>query len=241
MESALKVVSHLKASCIFSIQNGVMKDEQIASIFGKKNTLGAAAYLSGEVLPDGPVNFTFSRCLYLGELPEGTSSRVSKIVDIFEKSGIHSEAAPQIHNIEWTKFCEWISLMPMAVLTRFESYKIYSDPDTAMIGVKILKEVASLISNMNITLVDLSPIPLSNLMNTSDEEFVKVVREFGASLESIAPNHRVSALQDLERGRPLELEETLGYVIRKAGKQNIPVQTLETCYRLCAAINRFIG
>jgi 2-dehydropantoate 2-reductase len=240
MESALNIVSHIKASCVFSVQNGVMKDEQLASLFGKKNTLGAAAYLSGEVFPDGPVNFTINNCLYLGELPEGKSSRVNEIVEIFKKAGINSEVAPQIQNIEWTKFCDWICLMPLAVLTRFESYKIYSDPNSVRIGLKILKEIASLISKMNITLVDLSPVPLSNLNKLSDEEFIKNVCEFGEVMKAVAPNHRISALQDLERGRRLEVEETLGYVITKAGEQNVPVPTLETCYLLCATINNFI-
>jgi 2-dehydropantoate 2-reductase len=59
-------------------------------------------------------------------------------------------------------------------------------------------------------------------------------------MKSRAPTHRVSTLQDLERGRGLEVEETLGYVVTKAGKQGVPVPTVETCYRLISGINRFV-
>jgi ketopantoate reductase len=38
-------------------------------------------------------------------------------------------------------------------------------------------------------------------------------------MKSRAPTHQVSTLQDLERGRGLEVEETLGYVVTKAGEQ----------------------
>ena len=57
-------------------------------------------------------------------------------------------------------------------------------------------------------------------------------------MEAQAPTHRMSTLQDLERGRRLEIEETLGYVVTRAREENIAVPTVETCYRLINGINR---
>ncbi len=50
---ALESVSHLKVGSVLSIQNGVLKDEQLARTFGWDKTLGAAAFLSGGVTPAG--------------------------------------------------------------------------------------------------------------------------------------------------------------------------------------------
>jgi ferredoxin len=44
----------------------------------------------------------------------------------------------------------------------------------------------------------------------------------------------------LERGRPLEVVETLGYAARKGAELNIPMPTVETCYRLLAEVNRHV-
>jgi len=54
-ESALASVSHLKVGSVLSIQNGVLKNEQLAHTFGWEKTLGAAVVLSGEVTPSGRV------------------------------------------------------------------------------------------------------------------------------------------------------------------------------------------
>ena len=46
-----------------------------------------------------------------------------------------------------------------------------------------------------------------------------------------------AALQDLARGRRLEVEETLGYAVQQGMALGLPLPTMETCYRLIAGIN----
>src|SRR5262249_59593381 len=74
-EAALESVSHLKVGSVLSIQNGVLKNEQLAHTFGWDKTLGAAVVLSGEVTPDGPVRFTLNEDLAVGALPPGPPTR----------------------------------------------------------------------------------------------------------------------------------------------------------------------
>jgi ketopantoate reductase len=42
----------------------------------------------------------------------------------------------------------------------------------------------------------------------------------------------------VERGRRLEIEEILGYVVRKGAEFGLPLPTVTTCYRLLAGIDR---
>jgi ketopantoate reductase len=42
----------------------------------------------------------------------------------------------------------------------------------------------------------------------------------------------MSAQQDVLRGSRLETEETLGYALRKARELDVPMPTLDTCYRI---------
>ncbi len=48
-------------------------------------------------------------------------------------------------------------------------------------------------------------------------------------METRDPAHKHSALQNLERGRRLEVEETLGYAVRKGAELGIPLPTMDTC------------
>jgi 2-dehydropantoate 2-reductase len=239
MASALAGIRHLDVSSALSVQNGVLKNEQLAQVFGKEKVLGAAAMFSGELLPEGPVRFTLNRCFSIGELPEGTSQRVQDIVGALENAGIHAEAAPQIQTIEWSKFISWIGFMALAVLTRVETHKFLSDADTAAVAVRMMREAAALAEALGIPLEDRPPIPVKAIASIAEQEAVGKLREVGVLMGGSAPTHRVSTLQDLERGRRLEVEETLGYVVKKAGEEGVAVQTIETCYRLVSGINRF--
>jgi ketopantoate reductase len=51
----------------------------------------------------------------------------------------------------------------------------------------------------------------------------------------------MSSLQDLEAGRPLEIEETLGHALRMAAGLELTVPLLDGCYPLVAGIDRMQG
>lgn len=240
MESALMDVGHLEVSSVLSVQNGVLKNEQLAKVFGEDKTLGATAHFSGEVMPEGPVRFTFNESFHIGELPEGTSKRVQNLVTALDGAGIHAEAEPQIQTVEWSKFVGWVGLMALSVLIRLETYKLLSNDDSVIIGARIIRETASLAEKLGVSVVDIPPIPGKTIATVSEQQAVETLRGVGAVIESRAPNHRMSSLQDLERGRRLEVEETLGYVVTKAAEEDVPVPTVETCYHLISGMNQFL-
>jgi 2-dehydropantoate 2-reductase len=239
-ESALASVSHLKVGSVLSIQNGVLKNEQLAHTFGWEKTLGAAVVLSGEVTPAGPVRFTLNEYFAVGELPEGTSARVQALVSALVRAGIRAEAAGQIRTVEWSKYALFMSWMAPAVLTRLETYKFLTHPDTATIVARLLQETAGLAARLGISLEDRGPLPVQTLCGIPLAEAVATIRRFGTVMEAQAPAHKLSTLQDLARGRRLEIEETLGYAIRKGLELDVPLSTIDTCYRLIAGINQWV-
>ena len=240
MISALASMRHLAVSSVLSVQNGVLKNEQLATVFGREKVLGATAVLSGEVLPAGPVRFTVNQGISIGELPQGISERVTRLVGTLESAGIRAEATEQIQAAEWSKFVGWVGWTTLAVLTRLETYKFLSDAATAVVGVRLMRETAALATQMGVPLEDNPPFNVKTIAAVSEQQAVEILQETGTKMGSRAPTHRMSGLQDLERGRRLEVEETLGYVVTKAGEQGVPVPTVETCYRLISGLNRFV-
>src|SRR5262245_13204191 len=79
MDAALASVKHLDVDSVLSLQNGVLKNEQLAQTFGWEKVLGAMAAFSGAVLPTGTVRFTINQVFFLGELPVGLSDRVQTL------------------------------------------------------------------------------------------------------------------------------------------------------------------
>jgi 2-dehydropantoate 2-reductase len=218
----------------------VLKNEQLAHTFGWEKTLGAAVVLSGAVTPDGPVRFTLNEYFAVGELPQGTSTRVQTLVMALARTGIRAEAAAQIRTVEWSKYALFMSWMAPAVLTRLETYKLLSHSDTAAISVQLLHETSRLAARLGIALEDRGPLPVQTLCALPLAEAVAALQHYGAVMEAQAPAHKLSTLQDLERGRRLESEETLGYAVRKGGELGVPLPTIATCYRLIAGINHWV-
>jgi 2-dehydropantoate 2-reductase len=131
METALDSVAHLQVGSVLSVQNGLVKDEQLARCFGWERTLGAAAHISAELLLTGAVRFTANEWLSIGELPEGTSARVEALVAALARAGIRAEVSGQIASVEWSKYVVNISWMALSALSRMETYRIFKHPDLA--------------------------------------------------------------------------------------------------------------
>jgi len=68
--------------------------------------------------------------------------------------------------------------------------------------------------------------------HASDARAVEILHEIGQTFHDNSPEHRMSAQQDVLRGSRLEYEETLGYALAKARELNVPMPTLDTCYRI---------
>ena len=238
MEAALASVRHLKVGSALSWQNGVLKNEQLAHTFGWERVLGAAASISGEVLPEGMVRFTLNERLALGELPAGMSERATALAATLVRAGLRAEASPHIQSVEWSKYLLIASGAAVSALTRLTTAQFLNDPDESLLVARIMQELGQIAGRLGIPLEDSSLLPYKTLCSGSLAEAVEHVRQFGAAMAARAPGHKISTLQDLERGRRLEVEETLGYAVRKGAELDIPLPTIDVCYRLLAGVNR---
>jgi 2-dehydropantoate 2-reductase len=229
---SLEALKHLKVDAAFSVQNGVMKNELLARVWGFSRVLGAMADFSGELLASGEVKFTRNVALHVGEEKGGSSPRTEDIAKIIDEAGVRCVAAPDIRTREWSKFAGWIAQFPLAVLTRQITWKFLMDERSAGVIVRIVREAAALAAALEIGLVDMSPLPVPSIVRASDAEAIELVKGIGQSFLDKSPEHRMSAQQDVLRGSRLEYEETLGFALQKAREAGVPMPTLETCYRI---------
>jgi 2-dehydropantoate 2-reductase len=236
---ALDALAHANIDVAFSIQNGLWKNDQLVRVFGLHRVLGSLANTSGELLASGDVLFTRNVNVFLGELQGGMSDRVLRLVDIIDASGVRSTAVPDILAREWTKFVGWTGLMAMSVITRAATWKYLSDRDCAALLVRLVREMSQLASASGIALTDQhSLLPIQTILTKPEADAVDAVIRSGQDFKASAPEHRMSSLQDLDAGRPLEIEETLGDALERGRRLGVSLPQLETCYRLVAAIDR---
>ena len=80
-------------------------------------------------------------------------------------------------------------------------------------------------------------MPVKTIAQMPVEDGIEQTQKIGREFHSVAPGHRMSSLQDLEAGRELEVEGTLGYMVRKATEYGIEVPSLSFAYDLASGLN----
>jgi len=238
MEAALAPLRQARIGAALSFQNGLMKNEQLAAAFGADHVLGAIANTSGEVLPGGEVLFTRNEQLCIGETTGAISTRVRTLVQAIDASGVRTSAVEDITRLEWAKFASWAPLMLLSITLRTETWRYLVDPDAALLAVRLVREVGALAEAAGVELTDQSMLPVASLCQGPESRAARTVQALGDQLQTRAPRHRMSTLQDLQAGRPLEVEETLGYAARKAAQLGLELPLLEAAWRLARAIDR---
>jgi 2-dehydropantoate 2-reductase len=177
--------------------------------------------------------------IYVGELPSGSSERAERVAGIIDASGVRSTAVPDVLSREWTKFVAWAGLMLMSITTRAVTWRYLSDPDCALVLVRLVREVAGIAKAAGVPLTtEDTLLPLQGILGDSEAAAVQAVLQAGRHFHANSPNHRLSSLQDLEAGRPLEIQETLGYAVGRAQELHQPVPLLDALYHLAVAIDR---
>ena len=239
--AALEGLRHLRVQSVCSVQNGLLKNEQLAAVFGAEKTLGAACMFGGEVLADGAVRYTLEREICLGALPGQDAAPARQLVHTLQHAGLQAVYSERIQTIEWSKFVGWLGFTTIAVLTRLETYKFLCDPQTARISARVMREAGQLAAALGIALEDHPPMASASVLAGSEDQAVAVLQRMGAALREHAPQMRQSALQDVQRGRRIEVEETLGYALTKATTLGLTLPTLELCYRLLSGLNHTLG
>ena len=236
--AALASLHHVEVEAALSIQNGTQKDELLAEAFGEERVLGALADTSGELLPDGAVVFTRNVNILLGELSGDSSVRAQRIAGNIDASGVRAAAVANIRSLEWSKFAAWVGLVALSVTTRAATWRYLSDPGSALVLARLVREMGELIRVLKIELTDESVLPVATLCRGSEATAVAAVMRVGREFELKAPGHRMSSLQDLEAGRPLEIHETLGYALQKAAQNGLVLPLVETFYHVVSAVDR---
>jgi 2-dehydropantoate 2-reductase len=238
-EQTLASLRHVRLDRALSIQNGVMKDELLSQTYGRERTLGALADTSGELLASGEVLFTRNVNLFVGELDGSMSETARGIVKAIDDAGVRSTLMPDIVSREWSKFVGWIGFVSLSLTTRAVTWKFLSDPDAALLIARLARELASLATALGVMLSDDRAIlPLKSVLDGTEEQAIAAVQKAGADYQAKAPEHRMSSLQDLLGGRPLEIHETLGYALRKSKELGLSLPLLASFYSLVSAIDR---
>jgi 2-dehydropantoate 2-reductase len=187
----------------------------IAAHIDSRRIIGSVVYISASLAEPGVLDHVEGARLPVGELDGSRSTRVQNLASVFTDAGLKSSVRSNIRADIWTKLLGNATFNPISALTRATMKQLLDTPETRRLIAEGMEEVRAVASALDVAI------------SVSTEKRIAGAEQVG--------HHKTSMLQDLEAGRPLELEPILGAVVELAGKTGVSVPRLESLYA-CAQL-----
>lgn len=180
-----------------------------------ERVVGCVVYCSTEILQPGVIRHVEGTRFTIGE-PDGTSTeRCAAIAQAFIAGGLRCPVDARLREQIWLKLIGNAALNPISALTGATLGQLGRSADARALVRTIMEECASVASALGVDL----PVSIDRRL-----EAAFAVGE-----------HKTSMLQDLEAGKPLELDCMTGAVIEIASRLGVSVphtRAVHTCVRL---------
>ncbi|MFM7255985.1 MAG: 2-dehydropantoate 2-reductase [Betaproteobacteria bacterium] len=154
--------------------------------------LGSVLHMSASTPAPAHVLHATGLRVILGEPSGEMSGRLARIAACFQQAGFAVETSPRIHDDIWFKLWGNMTMNPISALTGATIDRMLDDPQVSRFCLAVMREAREIGERFGCRIAQQA------------EERNAVTRKLGA--------FRTSMLQDVEAGRPVELDALLGVV-----------------------------
>ena len=205
------------SALIASVQNGIDNVDDARAALPGRRVVGGSTMYGAIKLRDGVVRPVVNAATIFAR--DDTAAPTSDdLAAAFEAAGLAASVVDDIAPVLWRKLLVNAVINPLGALSRRPNGAIASDPDLAALGEQLAGEAGAVAAAAGIDLGD--PWPIAQ-----------------AASRATAPN-RNSMLQDLDAGRPTEIEAICGAVVRHAERLGVAVPLTRTMLALVRARQR---
>lgn len=195
---------------------GPLKDRQVEILdpeghqwraISPERVIGCVYWVASEILAPGVIRHDGSLSRFpIGEPDGSTSERVKRLAEIFSAAGLDAPIVSDIRAWIWAKMISSLTWNPIACLTLATLEQLTARPEIVGIVRRVMSEADSLALRLG---VERMPISI--------EDRIAAARMAGA--------HKMSMLQDLEHGRPLEIDVLVASVtaMREIAQTSTPL------------------
>ena len=167
-------------------------DGRIAAAIPGHHVIGGVVHASCSLDGPGVVRHHFGNGLIVGEPSGEPTERVQRLADLLQRGGIDARVSPQIQKDVWYKLWGNMTVNPISALTGATTDRILADD--------LLRGFISAVMLEARTVGERIGVPIAEM----PEDRHAVTRKLGA--------FKTSMLQDVEAGRPVELDALVSAV-----------------------------
>ena len=205
-ESALAMLPPLVGpdTLVIGFQNGVETIASLTRAVGAGHTAGGVSYVSAVIAEPGVIRHTAMDHLIFG-MPDGSRSpQLEALLAACRPAGFQATLSDDITVEIWTKFVRLSVFSGMTAVTRGPIGVIVNDPELLEMLKAAVRETLAVAHARGV-----------NVVSTIDEDVANAYK-------ALPPQAKASMLEDLERGRRIELPWLSGAVARLGREAGVP-------------------
>jgi 2-dehydropantoate 2-reductase len=177
-----------------------------------ERAIGCVVYPATEIVEPGVVRHVYGSKFPLGEPSGERSARVERLAELFRAGGLDAPVLDNIRDEIWLKLWGNLCFNPISALTHATLDVIAGDPGTRALAKAMMLEAQAIAETVGVR------------FRVDVERRIEGARKVGA--------HKTSMLQDLERGRPMEIDALIASVQEMGRIVGLPTPTIDTVLAL---------
>jgi 2-dehydropantoate 2-reductase len=177
-----------------------------------ERAIGCIVYPATEVVEPGVIQHVYGDKFPIGEPSGETTPRIEKLAEVMNAGGLRAPVMNNIRDELWLKLWGNLCFNPISALTHATLDVIASDPGTRAVAKAMMLEAQTIAEKQGAH------------FRVDVERRINGAGAVGA--------HKTSMLQDLERGRPMEIEPLVTVVQEMGRMMDVPTPTLDVVLAL---------
>lgn len=182
--------------------------------------VGCIAYPAAEITEPGVIRHIEGTRFPVGELDGSESARVRRLSALFAEAGFKARVLTDVRSEIWLKLWGNLTFNPISALTHATLVDICRFPLTRELAAAMMTEARTIGERLG-------------------AGFRVTLERRIAGAESVG-RHKTSMLQDVEAGKPLEIDGMLGAVVELAEVTGVEVPTLRALHACVGLLSRTI-
>lgn len=199
---------------VASVQNGIENADEIRAVLPGARVVAGSTTQGAVLLGDGHVR-TVNRGTTVFARDDTAAPTSDDLAEAFTAAGLDARVADDVDALLWRKLLIVAAINPLGALTGRTNGAVVTDGDLVPLARALVAEAAAVATAEGVDPGD----PWAALE---------------AAARATAAN-RSSMLQDLDAGRPTEIDAISGAIVRRARAHGIAVPVTETVLRLMRA------
>ena len=190
-------------------------------LIGPERAIGCVVYPAAEIAEPGVIHHAYGNRFSIGEPSGEKTERVQALSKLMSDAGLRAPVRPRIRDDMWVKIWGNVSLNPISALTGGTLAEMIDDPEVCGAIRASMLEAQQVGEALGVKFaIDV-------------EKRIEGAREVG--------DHKTSMLQDLELGRPMEIDALVASVQELGRIVGVATPTIDTVLALVKQRARLAG